>query len=111
MGGGFPADLPVAALEILVYRIQAAVLGGLRKAMVHVLRQHKVQELRSSDTRPFEIRIPTTGMGPTSERGTPRPRPQRQARTSDGPGERLRLESQDLSQSVAECGEAARDRP
>jgi hypothetical protein len=61
MGRDLRADLPVAALEILVYRIQAALLGGLRKAMVRVLCQHKVQELRFSDTRPFETRIPTTG--------------------------------------------------
>jgi hypothetical protein len=61
LGGSPPAHLPRwLLLRILVYRIQAAALGGLDKEMLRVLRQPNGQSLESSEGRPFETRAPTT---------------------------------------------------
>jgi hypothetical protein len=56
-------------LRILAYRIQAAVLGGLDKEMLRVLRQSKGQRLESSDARPFETRLPMTRDGASIRAG------------------------------------------
>jgi Protein of unknown function (DUF2924) len=64
LGGTPPAHLPRWLLsKVLVYRIQAAVLGGLGKETTRVLRQPRGLSLESSDARPFEARSPTTRDG------------------------------------------------
>jgi hypothetical protein len=70
LGGTPPAHLPRWLLiKILVYRIQAAALGGLDKETLRVLRQPKGRRLASSDSRPFEARIATTREGTKLQAG------------------------------------------
>ena len=93
LGGSPPAHLPRwLLLRILAYRIQAAALGGPNKETLRVLRQPKGQRLESLDARPFEAVAHNAGRGQPESGGAARPRVEREARTSDGPGERLRLE-------------------
>ena len=70
LGGSPPARLPRwLLLRILVYRMQAAALGGLDKETLRVLCQPKGRKLESSDARPFEPRIPTTRDGANLKAG------------------------------------------
>jgi hypothetical protein len=56
LGGSPPAHLSRwLLLRILVYRIQAAALGGLDKETLRVLRQPKGQRLEASDARRFRL--------------------------------------------------------
>ena len=64
LGGTPPAHLPRwLLLRILVYRIQAAALGGLDKETLRLLGPPKGQTSDAPDTQPFVARTPATREG------------------------------------------------
>ena len=71
LGGSPPAHLPRwLLLRVLAYRVQAAMLGGLDKEALRVLRRPKGKRLKSADVHPFETRIPATRDGASLRTGT-----------------------------------------
>jgi hypothetical protein len=70
LGGSPPAHLPRwLLLRVSAYRVQAAVLGGLDKEALRILRQPKGQRLKCADAHPFETRTPTTRAGASLRAG------------------------------------------
>ena len=66
LGGTPPAHLPRwLLLRVLAYQIQVAALGGPDKATLRVIRQPKGRTLDSTESGPFEARVPSTREGTT----------------------------------------------
>src|SRR5271166_5005312 len=64
LGGTAPAHLPGwLLLRVLAYRIQAAALGDLDRAILRRLRESSDESFESGDARPFAPRGPTTREG------------------------------------------------
>jgi hypothetical protein len=64
LGGSPPAHLPGWLLmRVLAYRIQAAALGDLNRAILRRLRESRGEAPESESARPFATRGPTTREG------------------------------------------------
>jgi Protein of unknown function (DUF2924) len=71
LGGTPPAQMPRwLFLRVLAYQIQVAALGDLDKATLRVIRQPKGGTLDSTQSGPFETRVPSTRAGASLRAGS-----------------------------------------
>src|SRR5208337_1373266 len=70
LGGTPPAHLPRwLLLRVLAYQIQVAALGGPDKVTLRAIRQPKGRTFDSTESGPFEARVPSTREGTTLRAG------------------------------------------